>query len=100
MRAYPHVFVAAAALVAACGEKRPPAPIVTVGPTADTLGTTLSEVTSGVWLGDDRWALLSAPDGRSPLPTWADTRRRSSAGAPARSCATPRRSSVRAIPSM
>jgi len=64
MRASPHAFVAAAALVAACGEKPPPAPIVTVGPTADTLGTTLSEVTSGVWLGDDRWALLSAPDGR------------------------------------
>ena len=64
MRAHPYALVAAAALLAACGEKPPPAPVVTLGPTADSLSTTLSDVTSGAWLGDARWAVLSAPDGR------------------------------------
>jgi hypothetical protein len=64
MRAHPHALLAAAALVAACGEKAPPAPVVTLGPAADTLSTTFSEVTSGAWLGGARWAVLAAPDGR------------------------------------
>ena len=64
MPAHPYALVAAAALVAACSEKAPPAPVVTLGLRGDTLSTTLSEVTSGAWLGGTRWALLSASDGR------------------------------------
>jgi hypothetical protein len=76
MRVHPHAILAAAALVAACGEKSPPAPVVTLGPAADTLSTALSEVTSGAWLGEDRWALLSAPDERVTI---ADVARRTTA---------------------
>ena len=36
---------------AGCGEKAPPPPVVTLAPPPDTVSTTLSEVTSGAWLG-------------------------------------------------
>jgi hypothetical protein len=62
MRALPHAAIAAARLMTACGEKPPPAPVVTLAPTADTIPTALSEVTAGAWLGGRRWALLAAPD--------------------------------------
>jgi hypothetical protein len=65
MRLPPHVLLTAAALLAvACGEKKPAAAVVTLGPAVDTLPTTLSEVTSATWLGGSRWAVLSAPDER------------------------------------
>jgi hypothetical protein len=64
MRALPHAILAAAVLLAACGEKSAPAPPLTLGPAADTIPTTLSEVTAGAWLGGNRWALLSVPDER------------------------------------
>jgi hypothetical protein len=64
MRALPHAILAAAVLLAACGEKPAPAPALTLGPAADTIPTTLSEVTAGTWLGGNRWALLSVPDER------------------------------------
>jgi len=68
MWSHPHAIVAAAALLAAaCGEKRAAPPIVTLGPAADTVPTTLSEVTAGTWLGGTRWALLAAPDERVVL---------------------------------
>ena len=51
-------------MAAACGEKRAPAPVVTLGPAADTVPTTFSELTAGAWLGGAQWALLAAPDGR------------------------------------
>ena len=60
MRALPHAAFTAALLVSACGGK-PPA---TLGPDADTIPTTLSEVTAGAWLGGNRWALLAVPDER------------------------------------
>ena len=65
MRAHPQAFLTAAALLAAaCGEKKAPAPVVTLGPTADTLPTTLSDATAGAWLGGRRWAVLDAPGER------------------------------------
>lgn len=65
MRAHPHALLTAAAiLAAACGEKQAPAPVVTLGPAADTLPTALSDITSGAWLGGRRWAVLAPPDGR------------------------------------
>jgi hypothetical protein len=64
MRAFPHAILTAAVLVTACGEKPAPAPPLTLGPAADTIRTSLSEVTAGTWLGGNRWALLSVPDER------------------------------------
>ena len=63
MRAPPHALLAATLLVlAACGERRAPPPVVTLGAAPDTVSTTFSELTAGVWLGGDRWAVLAAPD--------------------------------------
>ena len=62
MPAYPHALLGAVLLLVACGEKRPPAPVVTLVPPADTVPTTLSDITSGAWLGGDRWALLAPAD--------------------------------------
>ncbi|HUR96179.1 MAG TPA: hypothetical protein VMY76_16485 [Gemmatimonadales bacterium] len=62
MRPYPLARLAALLLAAACGEQRAPAPVLTFDPTKDTIPTALAEVTAGVWLGGDRWALLAAPD--------------------------------------
>ena len=64
MRALPHAAFTAALLVSACGGKPQAAPVVTLGPDADTIPTTLSEVTAGAWLGGNRWALLAVPDER------------------------------------
>ncbi len=62
MRALTHARLAAVVFAAACGEQTPPAPVLTLGAPADTIPTTLSEVTTGIWLGGDRWVLLAAPD--------------------------------------
>lgn len=65
MRPSPHApLVAAALLAGACGGKQAPAPVITLGPAADTLQTTLSDATAGVWLGGRRWAVLDAPGER------------------------------------
>jgi hypothetical protein len=63
MRAPPQAFLAAV-LLAGCGEKAAPAPVVTLGPARDTVQTTLSDVTTGAWLGGARWAVLAPPDER------------------------------------
>jgi hypothetical protein len=67
MRAVPHAAFAAALLASACGEKPPAAPVVALGPPPDTLQTELSEVTSGAWLGGDRWAVLAPPDEKAAI---------------------------------
>ena len=59
MRVHPHALLATAFAAAACGEKAAPAPVVTLGPAADTIVTGLAEVTAGAWLGGDRWAVLA-----------------------------------------
>jgi hypothetical protein len=62
MPAHPRVLLGAALLLAACGEKRAPAPVVTLAAPADTVQTELSEITAGAWLGGGRWAVLAQGD--------------------------------------
>lgn len=65
MRALPSAVLAAGAAVSlACGDKPAPTPVVVLFPTADTVQTTLSEVTAAAWLDGSRWAVLAAPDER------------------------------------
>lgn len=53
---------AATGLLAACGEAKPPAPIVELATTADTVSTPHSDVTNAVWLGGDRWVVIAPPN--------------------------------------
>jgi hypothetical protein len=85
MPAHPHAILGAALLLAACGEKRPPAPVVTLAPPADTVQTELSEITAGAWLGGGRWAVLAPADeqvaivdlaARAPTPLDGDRGKR------------------------
>ena len=50
MPAPPQAILAVSA-ACRCGEKPPPAPVVTLAAAHDTVQTTLSEVTTGAWLG-------------------------------------------------
>ena len=52
----------AAGLLLACGDPKPPAPVVELHPTGDTLTTRDSDVTGAAYLGGDRWAVLAAPN--------------------------------------
>jgi hypothetical protein len=52
----------ALALVLACGKPAPPAPVVQLEPSADTVTTAYADVVDGVWLGGDRWAVVAPLD--------------------------------------
>jgi hypothetical protein len=67
MRAPPHALLATALLLAACGEKPAPAPVVTLSPARDTIPTQFTDVTTGAWLGGSSWAVLAPPDERVGL---------------------------------
>jgi hypothetical protein len=45
-----------------CGESTPPAPVVELAPTADTITTRLAETPSAAWLGGNRWAVVAPLD--------------------------------------
>ncbi len=62
MPAHTRALLGAALLLAACGEKRAPVPVVTLAPPADTIQTELSQITAGAWLGGGRWAVLAPAD--------------------------------------
>ena len=62
MPASPRALLGATLLLAACGEPRAPAPVVTLVPPPDTVQTELSEITAGAWLGGGRWAVLAPAD--------------------------------------
>ncbi len=51
-----------AALLGACGDTRPDAPVVELSTSGDTVSTHDSDVTGAAWLGGDRWAVLAAPN--------------------------------------
>ncbi|TFG43350.1 MAG: hypothetical protein E4H41_09445 [Gemmatimonadales bacterium] len=59
-------------LSGACGTKPADAPDIALGPTADSIPTTLFEATAGAWLGGDRWAVLSPVNKRVVLLDFAD----------------------------
>jgi hypothetical protein len=68
MRPHLHAVVAAAAfLTAACGEHRPPTPVVTLARATDTVAVSLGELTTGVWLAGARWAALAPATDRVAL---------------------------------
>ena len=55
----PGVVAAAALVLIACGGAKPPLPVTRLGPPADSLISDFGDVTEGVWLGGDRWAVLA-----------------------------------------
>ena len=55
-------FALPAALLLACGDPAPPAPVVELRPGGDTVNTRDSDVTGAAWLGGQRWAVLAAPN--------------------------------------
>ena len=57
-RPTPILFV----LLAACGDPRPPAPIVELRAGADTVATGYAEIVDGEWLGGRRWAVVAPLD--------------------------------------
>jgi hypothetical protein len=52
----------ALALLAACGDSRPPAPVVELTAGPDTVSTGYAEVVDGEWLGGARWAVVAPLD--------------------------------------
>ena len=57
-----HAALPALALLLACGKPAPPAPVVQLEPSADTVTTGFAELLDGVWLGEDRWAVVAPLD--------------------------------------
>jgi hypothetical protein len=49
-------------LLLSCGKAPPPAPVVELAPSADTVVTGFADLVDGVWLGDDRWAVVAPLD--------------------------------------
>jgi hypothetical protein len=49
-------------LLLSCGKAPPPAPIIELAPSADTVVTGFADVVDGAWLGDDRWAVVAPLD--------------------------------------
>lgn len=52
----------AVALLVACGDPTPPAPVVELTPGADTVSTGYAEILDGEWLGGERWAVVAPLD--------------------------------------
>lgn len=50
------------ALLVACGDPRPPAPVVELHPGPDTVATGYAEIVDGEWLGGRRWAVVAPLD--------------------------------------
>jgi hypothetical protein len=49
-------------ILLACGKPAPPAPVVQLEPSTDTVTTGYADVVDGVWLGGDRWAVVAPLD--------------------------------------
>lgn len=46
----------------ACGDPSPPAPVVELSPSGDTVATGYAEIADGAWLGGRRWAVVAPMD--------------------------------------
>lgn len=46
----------------ACGQTAPPAPVIQLAASADTVTTGFAEIVDGAWLGGDRWAVVAPLD--------------------------------------
>lgn len=51
-----------AGLLLSCGDPKPPAPVLELPTSGDTVNTRDSDVTGAAWLGGPRWAVLAAPN--------------------------------------
>lgn len=51
-----------ALVLTGCGENAPPAPVVELHPTADTIATGFAETVDAAWLGGSRWAVVAPLD--------------------------------------
>ena len=49
-------------LTLACGEPPPPAPVVELRPSTDTVTTGYADIVDGAWMGGDRWAVVAPLD--------------------------------------
>jgi hypothetical protein len=58
----PRPFAVALALLVACDDPTPPAPVVELTPGADTVSTGYAEIVDGEWLGGERWAVVAPLD--------------------------------------
>ena len=58
----PRPFAVDLALLTACGDPTPPAPVVELTPGADTVSTGYAEIVDGEWLGGERWAVVAPLD--------------------------------------
>jgi len=58
----PFELILSAALLGACADATPDAPVVELSTGGDTVTTHDSDVTGAAWLGGNRWAVLAAPN--------------------------------------
>jgi hypothetical protein len=58
----PRPSAVALALLLACGDPTPPAPVVELTPGPDTVSTGYAEIVDGEWLGGERWAVVAPLD--------------------------------------
>jgi len=49
-------------VILACGKPAPPAPVIHLAASADTVATGFADIVDGAWLGDDRWAVVAPLD--------------------------------------
>ena len=55
-------YLPALAVLLACGDPEPPAPVVELAPSADTVTTGYADIVDGAWLEGDRWAVVAPLD--------------------------------------
>lgn len=58
----PRPFAVLLALLVACGEPKPPAPLVELMPGPDTVFTGYADIVDGEWLGGTRWGVVAPLD--------------------------------------
>ena len=80
---------AAAGLLLACGESRPPAPVVELPTSGDTVTTADSDVTGAAWLGGDRWGVLAAPNETAGIVDFSNRKLQPSGGGRSRELGSP-----------